>query len=1240
VLTVFVSPEFTGTPPAQVDIGTTPFDKWPMRLAGLSFDVNIGGASGSGTPIKIDSVSIEAQETVWDELLGSTQIAVLDPGGPAKNPDAPKPGDVINSFPANDAHDHLRSIYNDAIARSPREGRVQVRGTRARLSTVINVPKGVPTLPTAATLKQSFGALRPVGMPPAPAVLNANASASVAPLQQTINYYDRKRQNTLPTASDAAAAVAADQHDFHQWISRFGHYPWLLRKLGLLFDLTLTWQNAFEGDHYIWISAKDSPSFEQPTLRTHFHGVLNSVFDPILRSPDLLPRGCLALGDPSYQVVQTDLDGAALKAGRFGHHVNSLPDDEQLAGPALRTGALRVVHSERIPALQDKLARADALHTASSSADGALIDAEDLIRGYRFDVFDRGHWRSLCERSITYRIGTVSGRVDDVGWVSHGLSKQVSDHFLHQSVVAWGGWSVVAPKPGKQIANDDGSTVPTPNYFGAGRSISVHVRRGSLPTQRFGRRYPIRGEAVNLAGKPLLPGPIDDKDFSYSTRAEDSAFRRFEPINSPIVIPRYDLAKSAGQTVDHLVIRAGDNPENSRTSERHIAPPKISISLAEAHGMFDSGGNLRKDAYNRIRTLDGTSVVGDANSGLPYDEAQNLEIDYLADPFAVGVFLRGTPNPERQILVSFEDAPSFRLKLWSGDPAATFNVFDRVLTVSLPPATVMNVLIGCTLRRKDLDHLGVWNWIQSATSLQGNPSETEVIDGHVWALTPSRVLTLINAVQRPLGDPPGVSIDGGMPAPRVWGETSVGISGSVKLHVPSTGVVEVLASWVDSVDDPLNPAGAAPSNGGASALTRYVDYDKDQSPIKFSVADPVAPARFIVGDTKYHRVAFKALATTRFREFYNFSPDKLAKDPSLITKQTKDDARTFIDVPATARPPVPEPVCVLPIYGWPESETSPTRKGVRTTKAERRGGGLRVYLNRPWNSSGDGEMLAVVLWPGAKAWFDVPTNFELPDAYKPLASQWGMDPVWATRRDAVSLGFALTPDQFLNSDPSAQGKSFTLDELQNAPNSYRDADLMMIAAFPVRFDPTRQLWCADIHMDPGMVYSRFVRLALARFQPRAIVEKNDTGALIRDANLSRVVMADFVQLAPHRYVSVTEDHHAKRITITVTGIAPTGDFQGATTNEFHFSLEDRDPDSQSGWAPVPGKAVTVTASEAKTDPQDDNVTWTGEIVLDHAPRRGHQRIVLREFERFRFSVSGNANRRNPARLVFASTVQL
>jgi hypothetical protein len=52
----------------------------------------------------------------------------------------------------------------------------------------------------------------------------------------------------------------------------------------------------------------------------------------------------------------------------------------------------------------------------------------------------------------------------------------------------------------------------------------------------------------------------------------------------------------------------------------------------------------------------------------------------------------------------------------------------------------------------------------------------------------------------------------------------------------------------------------------------------------------------------------------------------------------------------------PDVVYALPTFGWQRQTETNLKRSVRF------GGGLRVYLRRPWFSSGAGELLGVALW--------------------------------------------------------------------------------------------------------------------------------------------------------------------------------------------------------------------------------------------------------------------------------------
>ena len=86
----------------------------------------------------------------------------------------------------------------------------------------------------------------------------------------------------------------------------------------------------------------------------------------------------------------------------------------------------------------------------------------------------------------------------------------------------------------------------------------------------------------------------------------------------------------------------------------------------------------------------------------------------------------------------------------------------------------------------------------------------------------------------------------------------------------------------------------------------------------------------------------------------------------------------------------------------------------------------------------------------------------------------------------------------------ATGTSLTLDDLQLIRSTLPDgAERVQVPGHAVSFDAGRGLWFCDIQVRgaPEESYSPFLRLALARYQPKSIL----------GAELSPVVLADFVR---------------------------------------------------------------------------------------------------------------------------------
>lgn len=68
-----------------------------------------------------------------------------------------------------------------------------------------------------------------------------------------------------------------------------------------------------------------------------------------------------------------------------------------------------------------------------------------------------------------------------------------------------------------------------------------------------------------------------------------------------------------------------------------------------------------------------------------------------------------------------------------------------------------------------------------------------------------------------------------------------------------------------------------------------------------------------------------------------------------------------------------------------------------------------------------------------------------------------------------------------------------------------------VGGHPVRYSLGRDLWYADLDVDPGEAYWPFLRLGLSRFQRWSV----------DGAHLSHAVVLDFVQLTNDRTASVT-----------------------------------------------------------------------------------------------------------------------
>jgi len=874
-----------------------------------------------------------------------------------------------------------------------------------------------------------------------------------------------------------------------------------------------------------------------------------------------------------------------------------------------------------------------------------------------------------------------------------GAPQPGTDLYVNERVARWNGWSLSAPRPGRPLnrsadpavaADPDPQADEAVTPFKMTTEFAAHP--GSLPLLRFGDRYRLRVRTVDVAGNSAALDAQAGDQFTAPAAGATLPHLRYEPVNPPILVEL--VLPGPGGSNAQLVIRSFNNDPSldavpsAQTDERHVAPPRAAVQLVEQHGMLDDGhGRLRGDAatYALIVSRDRGqfATVGDT----PLEPGAQLTVPYFPDPLARGAALAGLPyapdgtesvtdggtlsyRPPADVVplagsvtqISFgsgwPDRQPFRIRLAEGTAAPSWDAAQRVLTVSLAKAESATVPLSSYLDPADLELLGVWDWIrelyeqaQAAALAEGaaGPALVEltdelalltrlVLDGGHEMITPQLSVSLVHAVQQPLGRPEWIrlpvvhqpeapvavpSLDNRFWEVTAWryvGSHTVVLLGALRINGASTAAVDIEAAWTEWLDDPAQPGPTqTPAVGAVDRIllgsladgvifadgsqTRMVavylsevdalwfaapfDQLAGTSPPTTDVAAPVHS----LGDTKHRCVSYRAVASSRFAEYFN--------QPGLILTRTSDTI--LVDVPSSARPLAPDVLYVVPTFGWERQESTNLKTEVRF------GNGLRVYLNRPWYSSGEGELLGVVLWPQAEA---APSDAQR-EACKEIITQWGLDPLW----DAGSVEPVPATGNLTATARTAPG--LTIEE---------SAQTVDVAGYSVGYDAGRQLWYCDVVFSGVPAYTPFVRLALARYQPSSIP----------GVELSRVVLADFAQLAPDRSASLAFDPAAAtQARLVVGGLAP----DGPATSSVTVTVETRvaGVDSDLGWAPAPSDIASAT-EDAPAPSQPESILWSGTISFATEPPPGEFRVVVREFEQTG-AIPGTAS---GTRLVYAA----
>lgn len=381
------------------------------------------------------------------------------------------------------------------------------------------------------------------------------------------------------------------------------------------------------------------------------------------------------------------------------------------------------------------------------------------------------------------------------------------------------------------------------------------------------------------------------------------------------------------------------------------------------------------------------------------------------------------------------------------------------------------------------------------------------------------------------------------------------------------------------------------------------------------------PPKHEFADTKHRSLVYEVEGTTRFREY--FGPMRggatakkiVANNKSQYTAQTTtipepEDSETVfrrtgpetktIHIPSSARPAPVRVSYAIPTFGW-EPLREEGNKRIRT----RRGNGIRVFVESPWFSSGEDELLGVIVLPNGMA---------MDEKWHPYVSQWGRDPIWNTANLPSNAPGTV---HFRNGLETAHGLSLVEKESETQGDKG-----ISVVGYGTTYDKNRRLWYADIEMNPGNVYFPFVRLALARYQPYSV----------ENAHLSAITQTDFIQLLPDRTATVTMVNQ-NTLNVEVTGVFCDECFSKVTTT-LEVAREGVS-DETLKWQPVDDPSLN-DGFVGKQHKGNHVYSCSGFVNLPEKKANEKYRVVVKEYENYLTS----EEKLSSYRLVYADAFEL
>jgi len=566
----------------------------------------------------------------------------------------------------------------------------------------------------------------------------------------------------------------------------------------------------------------------------------------------------------------------------------------------------------------------------------------------------------------------------------------------------------------------------------------------------------------------------------------------------------------------------------------------------------------------------------------------------------------------------------------------------RTLKLFVPKGWIVRLRYSSYANENLIDSFGLLKWIEDEKGIEKREKARELaLLGVNWLFSPFRDLTLVHATQAPVYRPTFNS-NSLLILNRERGSHDVTFDSQtlISLHGPSTGKFEVEASWTEWVDDPAKDAPELVVSKGQLGeimlsenhddifyLTEAIENHRKIADPENKNPNPLRGNVHPLGDTRFRLIQYRIRATTRFSEYFppafSDSEEHIREHTTRLGDPACDSARLSLPaeypnytdpgaaivlsptgsneysrVLASAPPADPKVLYVVPTMRWSKQQGAGGSFNVT-----RKGNGLRVWLDRPWFSSGDGELLGVVI-------YNEGSMESITPEFEHYVTKWGADPFWESPKE--------TKREISRTDFPA--RVYT-EQLKLQETSAGSNHMVTIVGHRVHFDYEKKLWYCDIELSDQIAnYMPFVRLALVRYQPNAMLE----GAF--SAKISKVVQTDFAQVLPNRRLSV--DVSGADTTLTLSGPSPiTGPIskddthmpalthnsgtdlaayilrkQRASRNRVELVLQKRDPsiNSDLAWTdhdPISNKQATPTKSDEQFWKETVDNTYLGYVSI-------------------------------------------